>query len=161
MKQLNTIDQVVIFLLNKQRFAIPLNMVEQIIRAVEVTSVPNAPQTICGVINYHGSVIPVYDFHQRIGISGVITKPDNRFIITSMSNFMVALRVDDIEGIEQLNNDNLVVSESIQNGLDIYGVIKTVDRLVIVYNLEAFLNSDEINFLIQNDFDPPSNDVKI
>ncbi|NWJ50494.1 MAG: chemotaxis protein CheW [Bacteroidetes bacterium] len=161
MKQLNTIDQVVIFLLNKQRFAIPLNMVEQIIRAVEVTSVPNAPQTICGVINYHGSVIPVYDFHQRIGISGVITKPDNRFVITSMSNFKVALRVDDIEGIEQLSSDNLVVSESIQNGLDIYGVIKTVDRLVIVYNLEAFLNSDEINFLIQNDFDPPSNDVKI
>jgi len=161
MKQLNTIDQVVIFLLNKQRFAIPLNMVEQIIRAVEVTSIPNAPQTICGVINYHGNIIPVYDFHQRIGISGVITKPDNRFVITSMSNFKVALRVDDIEGIEQLSSDNLVVSESIQNGLDIYGVIKTVDRLVIVYNLEAFLNSEEINFLIQNDFDPPSNDVKI
>src|ERR1035437_34713 len=157
MKQLNTIDQVVIFSLNKQRFAIPLNMVKQIIRAVEVTSVPNTPQTICGVINYHGSVIPVYDFHQRIGISGVITKPGNRFIITSMSDFMIALRVDDIEGIKQLNNDNLTISESIQNGLDIYGVIKTIDRLIIVYNLEAFLNSEELNFLMQNEFDPPCN----
>lgn len=160
MKQINTIEQVVIFLLNKQRFAIPLNMVKQIIRAVEVTSVPNVPQTICGVINYHGSVIPVYDFHQRIGIPGVITKPGNRFIITSISDFVIALRVDDIEGIEQLNSNNLVMSESIQNELDIYGVIKTIDKLVIVYNLEAFLNSEEIGFLMQNEFEPPCNDMK-
>jgi len=161
MNNIKTIEQVVVFLLNKQRFAIPLNMVKQIIRAVEVTTVPNAPQTICGVINYHGSVIPVYDFHQRIGISGVITKPGNRFIITSMSDFVIALRVDDIVGIEQLNKDNLVISESIHDGLEIYGVIKTTDRLVIVYNLEAFLNSEELSFLMQNEFNPPSNEVKI
>jgi purine-binding chemotaxis protein CheW len=160
MTQINTIEQVVIFLLNKQRFAIPLHLVRQIIRAVEVTPVPNVPQTICGVINYHGSVIPVYDFHRRIGITGVITKPGNRFIITSVSGFVIALRVDEIEGIEQLNHDNLILSESIQIEFDIYGVIKTADRLVIVYNLEAFFNSEETDFLMQNDFEPPCNDMK-
>ena len=157
MTQIPTIEKVVVFLLDKQRFAIPLNTVRQIVRAVEVTAVPDAPPTICGVINYHGSVIPVYDFHQRMGISGVITRPDNRFIITSMSGFVIALRVDDIEGIVALSDENLVLSDSIQRGLDIYGVVKTTDRLVIVYNMEAFLNSEEISFLMQDEFDPPSN----
>ncbi len=159
MQQINTIDQVVIFLLKRHRFALPLKMVKQIIRAVEVTTVPNAPRSICGVINYHGEVIPVYDFHQRIGLSGEITKPDNRFIITSMAGFTIALRVDDIEGIEHLNSDNLVKTDAIQNGLDIYGVIKTIDGLVIVYNMDAFLNSDEIDFLNQSEFELPFNEV--
>jgi purine-binding chemotaxis protein CheW len=161
MVQINRIEQVVIFLLNKQRFAIPLNMVKQIIRAVEITPVPNAPQTICGVINYHGEIIPVYNFHQRVGITGVITRPGNRFIITSIGDFIIALRVDSIEGIEQLNSDNLVSSDSIQNGLEIYGVIKAIDGLVIVYNLETFFNSEEVSFLIQNEFEPPTNEIKI
>jgi purine-binding chemotaxis protein CheW len=161
MVQINRIEQVVIFLLNKQRFAIPLNMVKQIIRAVEITPVPNAPQTICGVINYHGEIIPVYNFHQRVGLPGVITRPGNRFIITSIGDFIIALRVDSIEGIEQLNSDNLVSSDSIQNGLEIYGVIKAIDGLVIVYNLETFFNSEEVSFLIQNEFEPPTNEIKI
>ena len=161
MGKINAIEQVVVFLLNKQRFAIPLKMVRQIIRAVEVTPVPNAPHTICGVINYHGEVISVYNFHQRIGIPETVTKPDHRFIITTMSEFIVALRVDDIVGIELLNDDNLVNSETIQNGLDIYGVMKIVDGLVIVYNLETFFNSEEIGFIMQNEFEPPTNELKV
>ena len=46
--------QVVIFLLDEQRYAVPMDSVERVIRAVAVTPVPETPEFVLGLINMAG-----------------------------------------------------------------------------------------------------------
>lgn len=51
--------------LDGQRYALSLAQVERVIRAVEITPLPQAPEIITGVINVRGRVIPVVDIRKR------------------------------------------------------------------------------------------------
>lgn len=147
MLKLDGINQIVVFLINGQRFAIRLSDIEQIIRAVEITPVPNAPGYLCGIIDMHGSVLPVINMHVRIGLPDRPTQVDDRFIIASAANRVVALRVDEVKEIIQNADENFLKAETISSDLDILGIIRSPDGLILIYNLETFLTVDEIVFL--------------
>jgi purine-binding chemotaxis protein CheW len=57
----------VVFLLAEQRYALPLRMVERVLPMVAVSPLPQAPPMTLGVINLHGTVIPVVDLRRRFG----------------------------------------------------------------------------------------------
>ena len=55
----------VVFRLDEQHYAVPLSVVERIVRMVDITPVPKTPEIVLGVINVQGSVIPVVDIRRR------------------------------------------------------------------------------------------------
>src|SRR5277367_233894 len=58
-------SHLVVFDLEEQRYALRLSAVEQVVRAVEITPLPKAPEIIRGVVNVHGRVVPVYHIRAR------------------------------------------------------------------------------------------------
>ena len=52
-------NQLVIFTLDAQLYALPLASVQRVLHMVEVTPLPNAPEVVLGVIDLHGNIIPV------------------------------------------------------------------------------------------------------
>ena len=50
-----------------KRSDLPIALVREIVRVPEITSVPNAPDYIEGVINLRGRIIPVVDLRKRFG----------------------------------------------------------------------------------------------
>ena len=59
--------QIVGFRIGRETFGLPIAMVREIVRVPEITSVPNAPDYIEGVINLRGRIIPVVDLRKRFG----------------------------------------------------------------------------------------------
>lgn len=59
--------QVVGFRIGRETFGLPIELVREIVRVPEITSVPNAPDYIEGVINLRGRIIPVVDLRKRFG----------------------------------------------------------------------------------------------
>ena len=59
--------QVVGFRIGDETFGVKIGSVREIVRVPEITSVPNAPDTIEGVINLRGKIIPVMDLRKRFG----------------------------------------------------------------------------------------------
>ena len=57
--------QVVGLRIGRETFGIPIGMVREIVRVPEITSVPNAPDYIEGVINLRGRIVPVVDLRKR------------------------------------------------------------------------------------------------
>ena len=53
--------QFVVFRLDKQRYALSLAAVERVVRAAEVTLLPNAPPIVLGAIDVGGRVLPVFN----------------------------------------------------------------------------------------------------
>lgn len=60
-----TANPVVVLMLDDIRYAVALTSVERVVRAVEITPLPNAPDIVLGVINVQGRVVPVVDIRKR------------------------------------------------------------------------------------------------
>ena len=148
MIKLEGINRIITFLVNGQRFGIRLTEVDKIIRAVEITPIPNGPNYLCGIIDMHEEVVPVVNMHVKIGLPDRPTRIEDRFIIANTNNRVIALRVDEVtEIIENLENQYLNNIEAITSDLDIHGIIRSDDGLILIYNLETFLTSEDFDFL--------------
>jgi purine-binding chemotaxis protein CheW len=60
-KQENELLQLVTFGIGEEEFGIDILKVQEIIRTMAITKVPNSPPYVEGVINLRGKVIPVID----------------------------------------------------------------------------------------------------
>lgn len=140
----STIDQIVVFTLDDLLYALPLNAVDRIIHALEVMHLPKAPEIISGIINVQGQIIPVADIRKRFGLAEREIEPDDRMIIADTGKRKVALFVDNVNGIKDLEARQFVNSkESLPFADYIKGVAKVDDELILIYDLEQFLNLDE------------------
>src|SRR5712675_257312 len=61
-------NQLVVFALDAQHYALPLTGVQRVVRMVEVTPLPKAPEIVLGVIDVKGHIIPVMSIRNRFGL---------------------------------------------------------------------------------------------
>jgi hypothetical protein len=48
------------------RFGVPAQVVVEIVRAVAVTPISGAPDVVQGLIDYRGTIVPVFDVARRM-----------------------------------------------------------------------------------------------
>lgn len=138
------IEHLLVFTLDEPRYALPLAAVERIVRAVEVTPLPKAPEIVLGAINAQGRVIPVVDVRRRFRLPAREMRLDDRFIIARTARRLVALAADDVAGVRELAPRALVsAEEALPFAGYLRGVAKLEDGLVLISDLDAFLSLDE------------------
>jgi purine-binding chemotaxis protein CheW len=59
------LNQLVVLTLDEQRYALHLSAVERIVRMVEITPLPKAPQIVLGVVNVQGRIVPIVNIRKR------------------------------------------------------------------------------------------------
>lgn len=142
------IAQLVLFRLDEHRYALPLQMVERIVRAVAVTPLPKGPSVILGVIDIAGQIIPVFNLRQRFGLPARKIDPANQFAIARTAHWTVALSFDCADGVMECPNNAITHAASIAPGLGhVIGVVQLEDGLVLIQDLEQFLCQDEARAL--------------
>jgi purine-binding chemotaxis protein CheW len=145
-----TVEQIthwVVFSLDAGRYALPLHSVDQIVRAVQVTALPQAPGVVLGAIDVAGRVLPVLNVRQRFGLPMRQLELAHQFLIAHTAERTVVLAIDTALGLLE-RPAAAIDAKSLAPGLaHIRGVIQTADDLVLIYDLEAFLSSDETESL--------------
>jgi purine-binding chemotaxis protein CheW len=145
---MNRLTQVVVFHLDEQRYALPLAVVERIVRAVEVTPLPKAPSIILGVIAVEGRVLPVLNIRRRFLLPEREISPADQFLIAQTARRTVVLVVDEAQGVIECPPGAIIGSARIVPGLEqIQGIVKLDDGLVVIHDLEKFLSLDEARAL--------------
>jgi purine-binding chemotaxis protein CheW len=137
-------DRIVVFALDNPHYALYLSAVERIVRAVEITPLPKAPEIVLGVINVQGSVLPVLDIRKRFRLPARGMNLDDRFIIARTARRQVALVVDSVWGVHELAETEMVnAKEALPFAQYLKGVAKLEDNLVLIHDLDQFLSLDE------------------
>ncbi|MCX6844855.1 MAG: chemotaxis protein CheW [candidate division WOR-3 bacterium] len=137
-------NQIVVFTLDEQRYALPLSAVERVIRAVEITPLPKAPEVVLGVIDAQGQVIPVVDVRKRFRLPSRPVDEDDRFILARTSRRRVALIADSVAGVHEAASQEMESAVREFPFLEhIQGVARTPDGLILINNLDRFLSLDE------------------
>lgn len=140
--------QLVVFRLDEQRYALSLAAVERIVRAAELTLLPNAPSIVLGAIDVQGRVLPVLDIRRRFGLRDRELSPADQFLIARTAPRAVVLVVDEAQGVIERSQDEIIGSAQIAPGLEQFqGVVRLDDGLVLIHDLDKFLSLDEARAL--------------
>lgn len=136
-------NQLVVFLLDEQRYALHLSVVERVVRAVEVTPLPKAPAIVLGVMNVQGRIIPVVNLRRRFRLPERDIDLGDQLIIAHTAKRPVALTADAVTSVE-ISEQEIVSRETILPGLGyVTGAVKLDDGLVLIHDLDTFLSLDE------------------
>ncbi len=141
---MNTSNQLVVFNLDEQRYALYLSAVTRVVRTVEITPLPKAPDITRGVVNVQGQVVPVVDIRKRFRLPEREMELSDQLVIANTARRAVALVVDAVDGIIELSNQKMIPSEEILPSTEyIEGMVKLEDGLVLIHDLDKFLSLEE------------------
>jgi len=137
------------FELDSQRYAVPADQVVRVVRMVAVTPLPGAPAVVEGVVDVHGTMVPVFDLRVRAGLSARAIHPSQHLIVLRGLDRYVAVRVDDAADVVSVDEADItglpaLAAAGIGAGVQhISGVAATSDGTMLIYDLRAFLSQSE------------------
>ncbi|MEZ0317600.1 MAG: chemotaxis protein CheW [Methylophilaceae bacterium] len=138
----------VVFLIEQQRYALPLASVVRIVSASEITKLPNTPTSMLGVINFQGEVIPVLNLRQRFNLPEKEVGSKHHFLIALLPTRKVAIFIDEPQGVIEIDESLLVDSDQISSDMEQFqGIVKLDGDLVLIYDLEKFLSPNDEKLL--------------
>jgi purine-binding chemotaxis protein CheW len=138
----------VIFILDESRFALKLAVVERVVRVVEITPLPEAPDIVLGIIDFQGGIIPVIDVRKRFRFPKRETQLNDQLIIARTVKRTVALLVDDVTGVMACPGERVVEAGKVVSGMAfVEGIVKIDEGMILIHNLDTFLSLDEENRL--------------
>lgn len=136
--------KIVLFSLDEPRYALYLDTVIRIIQAVEITPLPKAPEIVSGVINVQGEIIPVINIRKLFRLPEHEIDLDNQFIIAKTSKRTLALLVDSVQGVSELENCEVTDAHDVFPFADfLSGITVFENNIVLINDLEKFLSLDD------------------
>lgn len=136
--------QLVVFALDDQRYALHLSAVERIVRAVEMTPLPKAPEIVIGVINLQGRIIPVFNIRRRFHLPEREIELSDQLIIANTARRTVALVVDTADGVIERLSEEVTPADQVLPRIEyVEGIVKLENGLVLIHDLDKFLSIDE------------------
>jgi purine-binding chemotaxis protein CheW len=138
--------QLVTFRIGEEEFGVNILQVQEIIRMLDITKVPKAPDFVEGVINLRGKVIPIIDLRKRFGLPARERDKMSRIIVVEIGTTVVGFIVDAVSEVLRLPASTVEPPPPVVAGLDaeyISGVGKLDDRLLIMLDMDRLLSRDE------------------
>lgn len=122
--------------------------VERVVQAVEVTPLPQAPGVALGVIDVHGSIIPVVNFRGRFGLPHRDIALSDQLILARTPERSLAFVADAVEGVIEHPESDITDLSTVVSGLhQIIGMAKSQGDIVFIHDLERFLTINEAKSL--------------
>lgn len=134
------------FQLADQEYSLDIMSVREIRGWTRATPLPHAPKFMKGVINLRGTVLPVMDLAQRLGLAAREQNDRNVIIVVKHEETMTGLLVDAVSDIIALTSDDLQPPPELSSGTA-NGVVNALtlidDRMIRVLDLAATINDTE------------------
>jgi purine-binding chemotaxis protein CheW len=138
-----------------QVYGLPVTDVVRIIEMVTITQLPDAPETIQGIINLQGKAVPVMDLRHRFGLPRQAYGLHTPIILADMTDegHMLGLVVDTVEDVLNLPPEDFETTQAIiptelakqpaAQAAPLAGVAKINRQMMLILNVRALLSSTE------------------
>lgn len=116
-KEANKTLELLTFKLADQEYSLDIMSVREIRGWTRTTPLPHAPSYMKGVINLRGTVLPVMDLAQRLGLAPREHTDRNVIIVVNHDDIMTGLLVDAVSDIIALTSEDLQPPPDMQSGV--------------------------------------------
>jgi len=128
-----------IFWLDENRYAVPLEQVEQVHPAVEVTSTTNCPDGFLGFVSVHGTVVPVIDIRVHFGLPESQIEVHHMMIVAQDGEQKLAFFVDRVEDVISYNREQVVIADTMLYANSKVKILSLDNGLVELSDLRDYL----------------------
>jgi len=134
---------VLTFDLGEENFLLGLMQIQEVIRRLHITKVPNSPHFIEGVINLRGKIVPIIDLRKRFGIElKEVNNNLERIIVIEFRNGQVGLMVDSVREVLKIETEKFEETPEIISRIDekfVKGMAKYQGKIYIFLDIENIL----------------------
>lgn len=136
----------IIFALDDQRYALSVKSVKNIIRAVQLTYLSEAPDLVLGLLNLSGTFIPVINIREQFELPQKPIRVSDRIIIAEASQYTVAFIADSVDDVVELDRKPLDQSVDIFPGMEKFlaGLSHHNGHTVLIYDINTLFPEQTI-----------------
>ncbi|MBK7980892.1 MAG: purine-binding chemotaxis protein CheW [Ignavibacteriae bacterium] len=136
------------FKLGEEEFGIDIINVNEIIKMQKITSIPNAPSDILGIVNIRGKIIAVVDTRLKLGTYPKEFDNETRIIILEFNKKPIGFIVDEVTEVLRISKKTLndvpdMVSTKMNTDY-IKSIANIEDKIIILLDLQKLLSG--VNF---------------
>lgn len=134
------------FRLGDEEYGVEILRVREIIGIIDITSLPQTPEYVKGVINLRGKIIPVIELRRKFGLPSIEFDEATCIIVVEVmvgeDQFQVGIIVDTVSEVLPIPPEDIEPAPRFGDSLNtevIQGMGKTRDRVVILLDLDRVL----------------------
>lgn len=123
---------------------LPASAVEEMVRAVAITPLADAPPIIEGVIDVRGTVVAVLDLRLRLGLPSRVLDPTQFLVLLRAGSRTMAVRVDEVDDVVELDRAAIRPGAGLSPALEhVAGVGVTADGVIVIHDPDTFITAAE------------------
>jgi purine-binding chemotaxis protein CheW len=139
------------FTLAGEEYGVGILKIKEIIGMLPITTVPQTPEFVKGVINLRGKVIPVVDLRLRFGMEKMEYTERTCIIVVeiegAVNTILMGVVVDSVSEVLNIKNEEIEDPPSFGTKLDvdyILGMAKMEGGVKILLDIDKVLGEEEI-----------------
>ncbi len=142
------------FCLGSEEYGIGILKVKEIIGMMAITSIPQTPEFVKGVINLRGKVIPVMDLRAKFAMETISYNDRTCIIVVEMESnattVLIGIVVDEVSEVINVKETDIEEAPSFGTKLDtefILGMAKMEGGVKILLDIDQVLSAKDLSRL--------------
>lgn len=137
--------EVVGFHIGKDSFGVDIRMVSEILRMVEITSVPKSPLFVEGVINIRGRIVPILNLRTLFGLEEKPHTINTEIIVAKIDDKEIGLTIDQVAEIVTTSSDDILPpdKQTVPMARFLIGMITLDQGLMFLIDLKKILDTEK------------------
>jgi purine-binding chemotaxis protein CheW len=138
------------FSIGKESYGLEIKYVTEIIGIQDITSIPEMPIYVKGIINLRGKIIPVIDVRLRFKKEPRDYNERTCIIVVDIKDISIGLIVDHVAEVLVITTENIVPPPDSKIGFHnryVKGIGKTGSEVKLLLDCDKLLNDDEIDVI--------------
>lgn len=137
--------------LDKERYAIEVSRIEEVLEYQSITRVPKMPESMRGVINVRGTIVPIVDLRYKFGLPVSEATVDTSIVVLEVAQEGETIRIgtiaDAVEEVVEIAPKQIEPAPKIGTKLDndfIEGLGKIHENFVVILDTDKIFTTEEI-----------------
>ena len=151
---LDDAHQCLTFMLAGEEYGVDILRVQEIKGWDAVTTIPNTPDYIRGVMNLRGTIVPIIDLRIRFSLENLKYGPTTVVIVLRVDgenkSRIMGIVVDGVSDVYNLKQTDIKPAPNFGSAVDtefVKGVTTVSEKLVVILDIDCMLNSTELDDL--------------
>ncbi len=139
-------EQLVLFRLGTDVFAVEISAVERVLRYQPATAVPDMPDWVEGVFEYQDRIVPLVGIRQRFALEPIPPGAETRILVLAIEREWVGVMVDAVVEVVSVARPQIAPPPPIFRGLAaeyLKGVVSHQSKLIIYLDVARLLSAGE------------------
>ena len=132
------ISQFIVFKLGQEEYGVNILKVQEIVRPLKTTKLPQSPDYVVGIVNLREEIMPIIDLKIFLNLGSSEETEETKIIVLKQNEQILGILVDEVREVLRISKKKVKTSDAFEHKLKnefISGIARVKGRLIILLDL--------------------------